>query len=161
MAFQFIFVCLVPFFTSKSFGHLPITLTRPHGARKIWTGKRKDIVRQKSKLSIAAEISQEPAATHLRQNTMPLLEKLLLYGREPQHYPFYTPGHKRGQAAPYFLEKAVHKGVFEIDLPELEQLDNLFCPQSCIMDAERLAADAFHADHTFFLVNGSSSGNTQ
>jgi arginine/lysine/ornithine decarboxylase len=48
--------------------------------------------------------------------------------------------------------------VFWADLPELPELDNLFAPEGVIKEAQELAAAAFGADHTYFLVNGSTSG---
>lgn len=39
-----------------------------------------------------------------------------------------------------------------------EQLDNLFAPEGAILHAQELAAEAFCAERTWFLVNGSTAG---
>ena len=43
------------------------------------------------------------------------------------------------------------------DFTEAPTLDNLQCPTGVILEAERLAASTFGADHTFFSVNGSTA----
>lgn len=48
--------------------------------------------------------------------------------------------------------------MFRHDLPEIPGLDNLASPEGPILDAQRLAAAAFGADRTWFLVNGSACG---
>ncbi|HEY9838351.1 MAG TPA: aminotransferase class I/II-fold pyridoxal phosphate-dependent enzyme, partial [Vampirovibrionales bacterium] len=47
---------------------------------------------------------------------------------------------------------------FLADLPELPDLDNLFAPTGAIALAQKLAAHAFGASQTWFLVNGSTAG---
>ena len=71
---------------------------------------------------------------------------------------FYTPGHKRGQGTPEILSDLFGAKVWRSDLPELPELDNLFAPQTAIKAAQDLAAEAFGADQTWFLVNGSTCG---
>jgi len=71
---------------------------------------------------------------------------------------FYTPGHKRGQGTPGILSDLFGAKVWRSDLPELPELDNLFAPQTAIKAAQDLAAEAFGADQTWFLVNGSTCG---
>ena len=39
----------------------------------------------------------------------------------------------------------------------MKPLDNLCHPVSVIRDAEELAADAFHAEHAFLMVGGTTS----
>ncbi len=91
------------------------------------------------------------------QNRMPLLEALRAAAQNP-HAPFYAPGHKRGKGIPQPLVDLLGASVFLADLPELPDLDNLFAPQSVIQEAQELAADAFGAEQTWFLVNGSTAG---
>ncbi|MBV9388804.1 MAG: aminotransferase class I/II-fold pyridoxal phosphate-dependent enzyme [Chroococcidiopsidaceae cyanobacterium CP_BM_ER_R8_30] len=74
------------------------------------------------------------------------------------HAPFYTPGHKLGQGILQQLADCFGRAVFRMDLTELAELDNLFTPQGVIQEAQKLAAEAFGAEHTRFLVNGSTSG---
>jgi arginine decarboxylase len=87
----------------------------------------------------------------------PLLETLARCAGKP-HAPFYAPGHKRGQGTPESLSKLLGTSVFLADLPELPELDNLFAPTGVISAAQTLAADAFGASQTWFLVNGSTAG---
>ena len=56
------------------------------------------------------------------------------------------------------LQAAWGKAVFGWDLPELPGLDNLACPTDIIQTAQELAAAAFGAQQTWFLVNGSTAG---
>ena len=44
-----------------------------------------------------------------------------------------------------------------IDVNSMKPLDNLCHPVSVIRDAEELAADAFHAEHAFLMVGGTTS----
>jgi len=93
----------------------------------------------------------------LNQNQTPLLDTLKACA-EHLHAPFYTPGHKRGQGISQPLADLFGKAVFRADLPELAELDNLFAPNGVIQQAQQLAADAFGAKRTWFLVNGSTCG---
>ncbi len=93
----------------------------------------------------------------LDQTVAPLLEALQAYTQQ-YHAPFYAPGHKRGRGIPKPLEDLLGASVFRADLPELPDLDNLFAPEAVIQQAQELAAAAFGADRTWFLVNGSTSG---
>jgi arginine/lysine/ornithine decarboxylase len=93
----------------------------------------------------------------LDQTTAPLLEALQTYTQRP-HAPFYAPGHKRGQGIPQPLAQFLGASVFQADLPELPDLDNLFAPEGVIQQAQELAASVFGAQQTWFLVNGSTAG---
>jgi arginine decarboxylase len=74
------------------------------------------------------------------------------------HAPFYTPGHKRGVGMNSSLIDRWGADVLKWDLPELPGLDNLHAPTGIIAAAQALAADAFGAQQTWFLVNGSTAG---
>jgi len=93
----------------------------------------------------------------LNQNQTPLIDALKACTTRP-HAPFYTPGHKCGAGISPVLTDLIGKDVFRADLTELAELDNLFTPQSVILAAQELAAEAFGAEKTWFLVNGSTSG---
>ncbi|MDZ7959290.1 MAG: aminotransferase class I/II-fold pyridoxal phosphate-dependent enzyme [Aulosira sp. DedQUE10] len=93
----------------------------------------------------------------LNQNQTPLLEALKACATRP-HAPFYTPGHKRGEGIAQPLADLLGKAVFGVDLTELADLDHLFAPQGVIQLAQQLAAEAFGAAQTWFLVNGSTCG---
>jgi len=91
------------------------------------------------------------------QQKTPLLDALSASAHKV-HAPFYAPGHKRGQGIPTPLLELLGASVFGADLPELPDLDNLFAPQGVIQEAQELAAAAFGAEQTWFLVNGSTVG---
>ena len=91
------------------------------------------------------------------QTAAPLLEALQTLTQR-HHAPFYAPGHKQGQGIPQPLADLLGMSVFRADLPELPDLDNLFTPEGVILEAEKLAAAAFGAEQTWFLVNGSTAG---
>jgi arginine decarboxylase len=91
------------------------------------------------------------------QQQTPLLDALR--DRTNHHHsPFYAPGHKRGQGISQPLVDLFGAAVFRSDLPELPELDNLFNPEGAIGQAQELAAQAFGADSTRFLANGSTCG---
>ena len=85
----------------------------------------------------------------------PLVQALLNASHQP-HAAFYTPGHKRGAAAP--LRPWWGPAVLAADLPELPDLDNLFAPEGVIRQAQQQAAQTFGAEDTWFLTNGSTAG---
>jgi arginine decarboxylase len=91
------------------------------------------------------------------QTKTPLLDALLDRTNHP-HSPFYAPGHKGGQGISAPLVELLGAQVFRSDLPELPELDNLFNPEGVIAEAQNLAAEAFGAEHTRFLANGSTCG---
>ncbi len=93
----------------------------------------------------------------LNQDQTPLLDALKANALRP-HAAFYTPGHKRGQGISPKLAECLGTSVFRADLTELAELDNLFAPQGVIQASQQLAAAAFGASQTWFLVNGSTSG---
>ncbi|MBE9105371.1 aminotransferase class I/II-fold pyridoxal phosphate-dependent enzyme [Nostoc cf. edaphicum LEGE 07299] len=93
----------------------------------------------------------------LNQNQTPLLDALKANAAR-LHAPFYTPGHKQGEGISQPLADLLGKAVFRADLTELADLDNLFAPQGVIQEAQQLAAEAFGALQTWFLVNGSTCG---
>ena len=68
--------------------------------------------------------------------------------------PFHMPGHKLGAGIPSdFL-----KDMIRLDLTELPGMDNLHHPTGAIRAAQELAAEAFGAHRSYFLVNGSTCG---
>lgn len=73
--------------------------------------------------------------------------------------PFHTPGHKQGLGMPRLFREFVGDNVLAIDLTQVLGLDDLLQPREALLEAELLAADAYGADRSFFLINGSTSGN--
>ncbi|MEL6223264.1 MAG: aminotransferase class I/II-fold pyridoxal phosphate-dependent enzyme [Cyanobacteria bacterium J06627_8] len=86
------------------------------------------------------------------------LVKQLRHFVERSHAAFYTPGHKRGNGSSTIIKQLLGDRLFVADLPELPGLDNLFNPEGVIQDAQQFAAQAFGADRTWFLINGSTCG---
>ena len=91
------------------------------------------------------------------QIATPLLDALRICVHS-SNAPFYAPGHKRGRGTPKILADLLGSQVGRSDQPELPELDNLFAPQGAIKAAQNLAAEAFGAEQTWFLVNGSTCG---
>jgi arginine/lysine/ornithine decarboxylase len=73
--------------------------------------------------------------------------------------PFHTPGHMQGRGMDRALREYLGDNVLAIDLTQIRGLDDLLQPENAIAAAQQLAAEAYGADHSFFLINGSTSGN--
>ncbi len=89
----------------------------------------------------------------------PLYEALLRY-KERQDASFHVPGHKNGMS--YGGEGDLGgelAQVMEIDVTEITGTDDLHHPEGAIREAQQLAAEAFGAEESFFLVGGSTAGN--
>lgn len=87
----------------------------------------------------------------MNQEQMPLAEALLEY-KKRETVRFHVPGHKgRGGG--------ILSSIYPLDLTEIPGLDDLHQPEEIILQAQQLAADAFGADETFFLIGGSTVGN--
>ena len=87
----------------------------------------------------------------------PLFEALKNYVTEGT-IPFHVPGHKQGRSGDAEFLAFLGQNTLNIDLTCMEDLDNISGPKSAILEAEKLAALAYGADHAFFLCNGTSSG---
>ncbi len=93
----------------------------------------------------------------MNQQQTPLFDVLDGHAKmNPQS--MHVPGHKNGQVFskkgyPYF-----HK-VLEIDATELTGLDDLHHPEGAIVEAQKLVADLYGVEKSYFLVNGSTVGN--
>jgi arginine/lysine/ornithine decarboxylase len=73
--------------------------------------------------------------------------------------PFHTPGHMQGHGMERAFREFVGDNVLAIDLTQIRGLDDLLQPTEALVEAQALAAEAYGADHSFFLINGSTSGN--
>lgn len=62
---------------------------------------------------------------------------------------FHVPAHQS------FLDGCSRS---ELDLTEVAYLDNLFHPTGALAKSQQLAAEFFHAEATYYLVNGSTAG---
>jgi arginine decarboxylase len=94
----------------------------------------------------------------LDQRRTPYFDVLLDYV-DSGVIPFHTPGHMQGRGMDAAFREFVGENVLAIDLTQIRGLDDLLQPSEAIDEAQRLAADAYGADRSFFLINGSTSGN--
>src|SRR5919108_3699229 len=91
------------------------------------------------------------------QDQTPYLDAIVEYaGRRPGR--FHVPGHKGGHGADPASIRALGKAAFDLDIPAgLEGIDA--GPDSPFQRAQRLAAKAWGARRSWFLINGASQGN--
>lgn len=92
------------------------------------------------------------------QKAMPYVSSVEKYVKE-KRMPLHMPGHKQGKGVNRILTKLWGKEIFTYDLTEVDNLDYVNAPTGVIAEAEKLAAQAFGAEETFFLINGSTVGN--
>lgn len=78
---------------------------------------------------------------------------------ESRKVSFHTPGHKSGKGITTRFRKFVGPKIFSIDLTTLDEVDSLHKPRGVIKEAQELAARAYGADRSYFLVNGTTGGN--
>jgi len=94
----------------------------------------------------------------LDQTKTPYFQALLDYV-DAGVLPFHTPGHIQGGGMDLAFREFVGDNICAIDLTPMPGIDDLLQPTEAIKEAQELAADAWGADTTFFLINGSTSGN--
>ncbi|WP_251554292.1 aminotransferase class I/II-fold pyridoxal phosphate-dependent enzyme [Neobacillus muris] len=92
-----------------------------------------------------------------KQTKAPLFDALMKY-RDKGPISFHVPGHKNGQIFPENA-KVFFQELLQLDATELSGLDDLHSPEGAILEAETLLAELFHAQKSYFLVNGSTVGN--
>ncbi len=94
----------------------------------------------------------------MKQNheIMPLIEAIRQYDKR-NVVPFDVPGHKHGLGTKELVD-FFGENVMRIDVNSMKCLDNIGNPVSVIKQAQELMADAYDAEHAFFLTNGTSSG---
>ncbi|XP_052108299.1 uncharacterized protein LOC107458699 isoform X2 [Arachis duranensis] len=93
-----------------------------------------------------------------KQNRLPPLVSALKASAELNTASFHFPGHNRGHAAPDSLIQLIGIRPYLHDLPELPELDNLFCPEGPILEAQTEASKLFGSSETWFLVGGTTCG---
>ncbi|MFN3430910.1 MAG: aminotransferase class I/II-fold pyridoxal phosphate-dependent enzyme [Candidatus Sericytochromatia bacterium] len=93
-----------------------------------------------------------------RQARAPLFDAMREYAAKDAVVAFHTPGHKQGHSMEPEFRRLVGEATMRMDLTELDELDDLHHPEGVILEAQALAAEAFGADATYFLVNGSTAG---
>jgi arginine decarboxylase len=96
--------------------------------------------------------------TGVDQSRTPYFDVLLDYV-DSGVIPFHTPGHMQGRGMDRALRDFLGDNVLAIDLTQIRGLDDLLQPSEALEEAQQLAAEAYDSDHSFFLINGSTSGN--
>jgi arginine/lysine/ornithine decarboxylase len=90
---------------------------------------------------------------------LPLIEELVKYIDENNSY-FAMPGHKMGKGFATVPEgKVILENFLKMDLTEVDGLDNLHNPQGVLKEAQELLSKYYGSKKSYFLVNGSTSGN--
>ncbi|HHX51863.1 MAG TPA: decarboxylase, partial [Clostridia bacterium] len=93
----------------------------------------------------------------LDQAEIPIMGAVLRYlAEDPVR--MHMPGHKGGRGVAQVLLDFLGEAPFQADLTEVPGLDDLHQARGPIGQAQKLAAGAFGAEQTFFLVNGASTG---
>jgi lysine decarboxylase len=96
----------------------------------------------------------------VEQDATPYLDALVAYAdRDPGR--FHVPGHKGGPGADPALREAIGEQALRLDVPAgIEGIDvGPDAAEAPFQLAQRLAADAWGARRSWFLVNGGSGGN--
>ena len=90
---------------------------------------------------------------------LPLVKGVLNYVSE-DNISFSTPGHKAGKGFMSTEEgEEFYKELVKCDLTEVEGLDNLHNPKGIIKAAQEKLSQFYESKSSYFLVNGSTSGN--
>lgn len=111
---------------------------------------------------------QERNANKMKPIHAPIYEALLKHA-SGKPASFHVPGHQNGQVwemiGSMSWDQSVNdmiqtfSKVMAIDVTELSSTDDLHHPEASIQEAQQLAALTYHADDTYFLIGGSTSGN--
>jgi arginine/lysine/ornithine decarboxylase len=80
-----------------------------------------------------------------------LLQRLNAY-EGSDYYPFHMPGHKRQISK---LEVTLPYGL---DITEIDGFDDLHHAKGILKEVQEKAAEVFHADKSYYLINGSTVG---
>lgn len=91
----------------------------------------------------------------LDQNKTPIFDSLLKYVNNST-IPFHVPGHKKGNGIPEDFKNFIGENAFKIDVTVFKSVDSLHQPTSSILEAEKLVADAYNSDYSFFCINGTT-----
>ena len=97
--------------------------------------------------------------TRVVKTTAPIVEALKQAYENPT-YQFHIPGHTKGCGSLPEFKKLVGRKALCVDTTdEFDNLGTLHPATGPIKEAQELAAKAFGAKKTFFLLNGSTAGN--
>lgn len=93
----------------------------------------------------------------LDQNKTPLYDAVRKFS-DWDPVPFFIPSHKMGAGADPRFKAFAGENIFRMDLSEVRWADDFHGASSSILEAQELAADAWGAAKSHFLVNGTSGG---
>lgn len=94
----------------------------------------------------------------MKSDSTPYLEAVRRHVQEGV-LSFHVPGHQGGLGAAPELSDFLGAKALQADITEVLGIDDLHQPYGQLGEAQRLAAEAFGAQQTHFLVNGSTAGN--
>ncbi|WP_027623571.1 aminotransferase class I/II-fold pyridoxal phosphate-dependent enzyme [Clostridium lundense] len=90
---------------------------------------------------------------------LPLVEGVLKYVRE-DNISFSMPGHKNGRGFFTTLKgKELMDNFINCDITEVDGVDNLHKAEGIIKESSELLSKFYGSEKSYFLVNGSTSGN--
>lgn len=92
------------------------------------------------------------------QNKTPLLDAVTAF-RDTNPAYFRIPGHRLEKGVSSRWTQKVGTEIFAYDVTETPYTDDLHQPEGAIREAEELLQELYHADRSYFLVNGSTCGN--
>src|SRR3954453_3475891 len=99
-----------------------------------------------------------PAGVDPAQAETPYLDALSEYAdRNPGR--LHVPGHKGGPGADPELAEAIGERALAMDIPALTEGIDVGPDPTPFEEAQALAADAWGATRSWFLINGASQGN--
>ena len=93
-----------------------------------------------------------------RSASAPLVDAVVHRAERRHELPFHVPGHKRGSRLAPAQRACLDQASWARDTTELAGLDNLQNPEGVIREAMALASELWRCDHTWFLVNGATTG---
>lgn len=117
-----------------------MNVTSEYVEKNVNTHETKDI------LSVVKQAS-------LAQERTPVIEALAAYSKVTR---FHMPGHRGGRGADPLALSVLGEQSYFNDVTGVPGMDDLHEPHGCIKEAQDLAAQAFGADSTYFVVNGTS-----
>lgn len=92
------------------------------------------------------------------QDKTPLLDAITEFIDTKPAY-FRIPGHRLERGMSKKWTDKVGKEIFAYDVTETPFTDDLHSPEGAILESEKLLQKLYHADKSFFLVNGTTCGN--
>ena len=95
---------------------------------------------------------------NINQNKTPLLDAINKFIDTKPAY-FRIPGHRMEKGISKKWIDKVGSEIFAYDVTETPITDDLHSPEGAILEAQKLLAQLYEADRSFFLVNGTTCGN--